>query len=126
MSKSTKSSQDEVALRSADFDAATDAARKVTPTSVEEVNPGNQLNPEIKTGQDADFNTWVRRQHEGGSPEQFSPMQAAQNVRDRASAANAAPANKLDDPNHEDTQWVAQHVKGEPVTGTEKAPAKQK
>jgi hypothetical protein len=122
MSKSTttpkQSEQDKTALRSADFRRATDLAEKNAPTSVSDVNPGNQLNPEVKEGQDADFNSWVRAQHEGGSPEQFSPMQAAQNVRDRASAATAAPENRLDDPNHEDTLWVAKNVKGEPVQGT--------
>lgn len=117
-SESRQSKQDKEALRSADFGRAKDLAEKVTPKSVAEVNPGNQLNPEVKTGQDAEFNSWMRAQHEGGQPEQYSPMQAAQNIRDRAQAANAAPANKLDDPNHEDTLWVAQNVKGEPAQGT--------
>jgi hypothetical protein len=116
-SQGTPSNQltDKEALKAADFKATQEAADKLTPTNVADVNPGNNLNPVVEKGADKEFNTWVRAAHTAGNPEQFSPMQAAQNVRDAQAGTTGAGTNRIDDPNDEDTRWVAENVKGEPV-----------
>lgn len=105
---------DKNALRAGDFNRTQDLAVKATPKDVAKVS-GPQINPSIEQGQDKAFNSWVRAAHESGNPEQYSPMQAAQNIRDKARGDAAAPANLIDDANDEDTRWVAENVKGEPV-----------
>lgn len=67
--------------------------------------------PSVEKGADRDFNTWLRAAHENGNPEQLSPMQAEQNIRDKAQ--DNPVANNLHDLSHEDTRWVVQNVLGE-------------
>lgn len=78
------------------------AAMKAAQTSAE-----RQYTPSIEKGADADFNTFVRKAHEQGNPEQLSPMQIEQNARDKAKEQTTI--GKQHDMNHEDTKWVVDH-----------------
>lgn len=114
-SNQSQKAQDAEAVKAADFQATEDAAEKAAPSSVTEVNPGNNLNPVVEKGADKDFNAWVRAAHTSGNPEQFSPMQAAQNIRDAVAGQTATGTNRIDDTSDEDTRWVVENVKGEKV-----------
>lgn len=84
------------------------AAIKAAQTSAD-----RQFTPSMEKGADADFNTFVRRAHEQGNPEQLSPMQIEQNARDKAKPQpNLSSQHDLD---HEDTRWVVQNVLGETI-----------
>lgn len=66
------------------------------------------LTPSIEKGSDANFNTWIRKAHENGNPEQLSPMQAEQNIKDKPTEPEA-PVSSQHDMSHEDTRWVVEH-----------------
>lgn len=65
----------------------------------------------VEKGADKDFNTWLRKAHENGNPEQLTPMQAEQNIRDKRK--DEPVVSELHDLGHEDTRWVVQNVLGE-------------
>lgn len=65
------------------------------------------LTPSLEKGSDKAFNTWLRNAHENGNPEQLSPMQAEQNIRDLPQ--EQPQVNKIHDMSHEDTRWVVEH-----------------
>lgn len=58
----------------------------------------------VQKGSDRKFNTWMRKAHENGNPEQLSPMQAEQNKRDEPSSNPKT--DRLHDMSHEDTKWL--------------------
>lgn len=67
--------------------------------------------PSVEKGADKEFNTWLRKAHENGNPEQLTPMQAEQNIRDKAvDTPTIAAHHDLSDP---DTRWVVENVLGE-------------
>lgn len=83
-----------------------DAAIKAAETSAD-----RNFTSSMEKGADADFNSFVRKAHEGGNPEQLSPMQIEQNARDKAKPqAGISEHHDLDD---EDTRWVVKNVLGE-------------
>lgn len=86
--------------------------RKVTEEAAEkaiEASKERDMVPSVEKGSDAAFNTWVRNAHENGNPEQLTPMQAEQNIRDKATVP--APAlSQVHDLDHEDTRWVVKNV----------------
>lgn len=67
--------------------------------------------PSVEKGADRDFNSWLRKAHENGNPEQLTPMQAEQNIRDKA--VGEPTIAKHHDLSHEDTRWVVENVLGE-------------
>lgn len=88
--------------------------RKVTEAAAEkaiETAKERDMTPSIEKGADRDFNTWLQNAHENGNPEQLTPMQAEQNIRDKA-VTNPSVANHHD-LSHEDTRWVVKNVLGE-------------
>lgn len=88
-----------------------DAAVEAIKTSKE-----RDFTPSVEKGADRDFNTWLRKAHEQGNPEQLSPMQAEQNIRDKAVETPAT--SNLHDLDHEDTRWVVKNVLGEELPDT--------
>lgn len=67
----------------------------------------------VEKGADKDFNSFVRKAHEGGNPEQLSPMQIEQNARDKAKdQTTVAKQHDLSDP---DTRWVVKNVLQEDI-----------
>lgn len=78
-----------------------------------ETSAKRQYTTSVEKGADKDFNTFVRRAHEDGNPEQLSPMQIEQNARDKAhDEPKVASQHDLD---HEDTKWVVKNVLQEPL-----------
>lgn len=69
--------------------------------------------PSVEKGADKDFNTWLRKAHENGNPEQLTPMQAEQNIRDKA--VDVPGIAEHHDLSHEDTRWVVKNVLGEDI-----------
>lgn len=73
-----------------------------------ETSKDRDFTPSIEKGADKDFNTWVRKAHEFGNPEQLSPMQAEQALRDKPTQPEQQ-VNSRHDMSHEDTRWVVEH-----------------
>lgn len=61
----------------------------------------------VEKGSDKAFNTFVRRAHEFGNPEQLTPMQEEQRIRDMG--GDKPTVSKNHDMSHEDTRWVVEH-----------------
>lgn len=76
-----------------------------------ETSRGRDFTASIEKGADREFNTWIRKAHENGNPEQLTPMQAEQNIRDKD--ISQPHISQHHDLNHEDTRWVVQNVLGE-------------
>lgn len=73
-----------------------------------ETSAERDFTPSVEKGADKDFNTWLRKAHEGGNPEQLTPMQAEQNIRDMAKDEPTVAEHH--DLSHEDTRWVVENV----------------
>lgn len=71
-------------------------------------NKKRDFTPSVEKGADKAFNTWLRKAHENGNPEQLTPMQAEQNIRDMARPEEST-IGKQHDMDHEDTRWVVEH-----------------
>lgn len=78
-----------------------------------ETSKERDFTPSVEKGADKDFNTWLRKAHENGNPEQLTPMQAEQNIRDMAQDTSAVAEHH--DLSHEDTRWVVENVLNEDI-----------
>lgn len=99
-----------------DVDVPTNAREDTEEAAVQAIETlkDRDFTPSVEKGADKDFNTWLRKAHENGNPEQLTPMQAEQNIRDMAkpNEDNIASNHDL---SHEDTRWVVQNVLGETI-----------
>jgi hypothetical protein len=87
-------------------------ARKDTEKAAEaaiDTSKGRDFTASVEKGADKDFNTWMRKAHENGNPEQLTPMQAEQNIRDKAKTEDGNVVSKVHDMSDEDTRWVVDH-----------------
>lgn len=87
----------------------TDPGKKTEEAAVKSANTSadRSFTTSIEKGADKDFNTFIRRAHEYGNPEQLSPMQIEQNARDLAKDEETVSRNH--DMSHADTRWVVEH-----------------
>lgn len=69
-----------------------------------ETSAKREYTPSVDKGADKELNTFIRRSHEDGNPEQITPMQIEQNARDKGEEKSTL--GKQHDMSHADTKWV--------------------